>query len=85
VKADASNYALLHVGDKKHVLRETTRSLEEQFSPEQFVRVSRSAIVNIERIKELQPVACGNIWWVATHVEDLSPEEQEKRWKEFHR
>jgi PhnB protein len=28
---------------------------------------------------------CGNIWWVATHVEDLSPEEQEKRWKEFHR
>jgi PhnB protein len=28
---------------------------------------------------------CGNIWWVATHVEDLSPEEQEKRWKQFHR
>ena len=27
----------------------------------------------------------GNIWWVATHVEDLSPEEQEKRWKEFKR
>jgi hypothetical protein len=22
---------------------------------------------------------CGNIWWVATHVEDLSPEEQERR------
>ena len=28
---------------------------------------------------------CGNIWWIATHVEDLSPEEQEKRWKEFQR
>ena len=25
----------------------------------------------------------GNIWWVATHVEDLSLEEQEKRWREF--
>ncbi len=26
---------------------------------------------------------CGNIWWVATHVQDLSPEEQERRWKAF--
>ena len=28
---------------------------------------------------------CGNIWWIATHVEDVSPEEEEKRWKEFRR
>jgi len=33
-----------------------TRSLEEQLSPEQFVRISRSAIVNIGRIRELQPM-----------------------------
>jgi two-component system, LytTR family, response regulator len=66
VKADeidwiesASNYALLHAGDKTHVVRETMRSLEEQLSPEQFVRVSRSAIVNIGRIKELQPMMKG--------------------------
>jgi len=26
---------------------------------------------------------CGNIWWVATHVEDVPPEEEEKRWKQF--
>ena len=26
---------------------------------------------------------CGNIWWVATHVEDVTPDEQERRWKEF--
>ena len=25
----------------------------------------------------------GNVWWVATHVEDVSPEEEERRWKEF--
>jgi len=25
----------------------------------------------------------GNIWWVATHVEDVPPEEEERRWKEF--
>jgi PhnB protein len=26
---------------------------------------------------------CDNIWWVATHVEDVPPDEQERRWKEF--
>jgi len=26
---------------------------------------------------------CGNIWWIATHVEDVPPDEEEKRWKEF--
>lgn len=26
---------------------------------------------------------CGNIWWIATHVEDVSAEEEERRWKEF--
>lgn len=26
---------------------------------------------------------CGNIWWIATHVEDVSPEEEERRWREF--
>ena len=26
---------------------------------------------------------CGNIWWVATHVEDVPPEEQERRWQQF--
>ena len=28
---------------------------------------------------------CGNIWWIASHVEDLSPEEQAARWREFQR
>jgi two-component system, LytTR family, response regulator len=55
----AGNYALLHVGDKTHLLRETMRSLEEQLSAAQFMRISRSAIVNIERIKELQPLMKG--------------------------
>lgn len=26
---------------------------------------------------------CGNIWWVATHLEDVSAEEEDRRWKEF--
>jgi PhnB protein len=28
---------------------------------------------------------CGNVWWIATHVEDLSPDEEERRWREFKR
>ena len=28
---------------------------------------------------------CGNIWWLATHMADFSPEEEEKRWKSFKR
>lgn len=73
VKADdvdwiesGANYALLHVGDKTHLLRETMVALEEQLSPSQFLRVSRSAIVNIERIKELQPMMKGE-YIVALH------------------
>ena len=27
--------------------------------------------------------SCGNIWWIATHVEDVPPDEEERRWKEF--
>lgn len=42
------------------------RSLEAQLSPAQFVRISRSAIVNIERIKELQPMMKGE-YVVALH------------------
>jgi len=26
---------------------------------------------------------CGNVWWVATHVEDVPADEEERRWKEF--
>lgn len=28
---------------------------------------------------------CGNIWWIATHVEDVPQEEQQRRWREFQR
>ncbi len=49
----ADNYAELHVGSKSHLLRETLGALETRLAPEKFVRISRSAIVNAQRIKEL--------------------------------
>ena len=55
----AANYALLHVGEKTHLVRETMQALETKLCPRTFQRISRSAIVNLERVKELQPMGKG--------------------------
>jgi two-component system LytT family response regulator len=51
----AGNYVRLHVGTDGHLLRETMTSIESRLNPDMFFRIHRSHIVNIERIKELQP------------------------------
>jgi two-component system, LytTR family, response regulator len=51
----ADNYVCLHCGAETHILRETMNAVEAQLGPSRFVRIHRSAIVNIDRIKELQP------------------------------
>jgi two-component system, LytTR family, response regulator len=54
IEADG-NYAKLHVGRKSHMLREKMHDLEARLDPQQFVRIHRSIIVNLDRIKELYP------------------------------
>ena len=54
IEADG-NYAKLHVGSKSHLLREKMQELEEQLDPNKFVRIHRSIIVNLERVKEMHP------------------------------
>lgn len=49
------NYVRLHTGKESYLLRDTISALEAQLDPRRFVRVHRSAIVNIDRIQELQP------------------------------
>lgn len=51
----ADNYVSLHCDGKTHMLRETMSEVEARLASARFVRIHRSAIVNIERIKELQP------------------------------
>jgi two-component system LytT family response regulator len=51
----AGNYVELHAGQQSHLIRGTMKGLEDRLDPECFVRVHRSAIVNINRIKEMQP------------------------------
>lgn len=55
----AGNYVVLHTGKENHIVRETLGALEEKLDPKKFVRVSRSALVNVEQIKELQPTFKG--------------------------
>ena len=47
----ADNYVELHVGPKSHLLRETLNALEERLPAGLLVRISRSVIVNPQRIK----------------------------------
>ncbi|MGE0554266.1 MAG: LytR/AlgR family response regulator transcription factor [Gemmatimonadales bacterium] len=58
----AGNYARLHVGAARHLLRETMSGLEETLDPERFVRIHRSTIVNVARIREIQP------WFKGDHL-----------------
>jgi two-component system LytT family response regulator len=51
----AGNYVKLHVGTDEHLLRETMNGIEQKLDPDAFFRIHRSRIVNMERIKELQP------------------------------
>jgi two-component system LytT family response regulator len=56
----AGNYAIFHAGKQNHMVRETMSSLEAQLPADRFLRVSRSAIVNLSRIKELYSSPVGN-------------------------
>jgi two-component system LytT family response regulator len=49
------NYVHLHSGAETFTIRATLESLAEQLDPEQFVRINRSELVNLDRVKEMQP------------------------------
>jgi two-component system, LytTR family, response regulator len=49
------NYVNLHVGAETYTLRATLESLIQQLDPEQFVRINRSELVNLDRVKEMHP------------------------------
>ncbi|MBZ5554071.1 MAG: LytTR family DNA-binding domain-containing protein [Acidobacteriia bacterium] len=55
----AGNYLRLHVGKESHLLRETMGRFERQLDPSQFLRIHRSTIANIERVKEFRPLFHG--------------------------
>jgi two-component system, LytTR family, response regulator len=53
------DYVNLHAGDKSWLLRRTMNEMETRLDPRAFARVSRSAIVQLERVLDLVPVSRG--------------------------
>jgi DNA-binding LytR/AlgR family response regulator len=55
----ADNYVELHVGPQAHLIRETMTAMEQRLPSDRFVRISRTTIINSDRVKELQPLFHG--------------------------
>jgi len=51
----ARNYVRLHVGERTHLMRSTLTALERRLDPERFRRINRSTLVNLDRVREVQP------------------------------
>jgi two-component system LytT family response regulator len=49
------NYVSLHVGKQSHLVRGTIAACAERLDPTKFIRIHRRYIVNIDRVKEVQP------------------------------
>jgi len=62
----ASNYVRLHVGRETHLIRESMAGIEARLSPGRFLRIHRTMIVNLERLRELQP------WFSGEYIAILS-------------
>ena len=58
IEADGK-YVRIHAGADQHLIRRTMHSLENRLDPAKFLRVSRSAIVNIEHVAHLEPWSHG--------------------------
>ena len=54
IEADG-DYAVLHAGGHRHLLRESLHELSRRLDPSRFLRVHRSAIVRVDQVNELQP------------------------------
>jgi two-component system LytT family response regulator len=55
----AANYVRLHVGGTAYLLRATMADVDSRLDPRQFVRVHRSAIVNLDRLVRVEPFTHG--------------------------
>jgi two-component system LytT family response regulator len=49
-------YVRIHAGPEAHVMRETISSLEARLDPKRFIRIHRSHLVNLDRIRKLEPL-----------------------------
>jgi two-component system LytT family response regulator len=55
----AGNYLVLHTAKERHIVRDTMTEMEARLASAGFMRINRSSIVNLDRIRELQPMPAG--------------------------
>ncbi|AEU35102.1 LytR/AlgR family response regulator transcription factor [Granulicella mallensis] len=67
----ADYYSRLHLGTKTYMLRQTVKQLVDSLDPARFVRVHRSTIVNIDRVKEILREGRADLWVVLTDGQRL--------------
>jgi two-component system LytT family response regulator len=65
--AAAGNYLEVHAGRSSHLVRDTMHGIESKLDPDKFLRIHRSTIVQIDRIKEMHPMFSGDY---AVHLLD---------------
>ena len=68
----AANYVRLNAGGESYLFRETISRISERLDPNHFIRIHRSMIVNVRRIKELIPVNSGEYIVVLKSGKELS-------------
>jgi len=68
----AANYVKVNAGRESYLLREAIGRISEKLDPGRFVRIHRSTIVNIGKIKELQPCNSGEYIAILTNGKELS-------------
>jgi two-component system LytT family response regulator len=68
----AANYVKLNAGKEFYVLRQSIGHLSQRLNSSQFVRIHRSTIVNVQKIKELQPCNSGEYIVVLKNGKELS-------------
>ncbi len=68
----AANYVKVNVGKESYLLREGIGQIAEKLDPRHFVRIHRSTIVNVCRIRELQPCNSGEYIVVLKDGKELS-------------
>jgi len=56
----ADYYACLHAGEREYLVRDSLVRLERRLAPRSFLRVHRSAIVNLRRVEAIEPVGSGD-------------------------
>lgn len=56
----ADNYVILHLNDRRLMVRETLSSIEERLEKTEFSRINRSALVRVDQVQELHPTFHGD-------------------------